>query len=111
MTAMPDLWPTLRGALAETTRAHWSTLRKISATTDPRLISAEAVATAALAYLAEPATWLAAQVTLAGDQAEEIATAANIDRRDLASALRRLEALDIAASAWAETAYQRANRR
>lgn len=111
MTTMPDLWPTLRGALTETTRAHWTTLRKIAATTDPRLISAEAVATAALAYLAEPGTWLAAQVTLAGDQAEQIATAAAIDPRDLATALRRLEALDIAASTWATTAYQREQRR
>lgn len=116
MTAQPDLWPALRSALAETTRTHWTTLRSIAASADPRLVAAESVATAALAYIQEPATWIAAQIILAAEghdagNAALLIEATGLAPRDLTTALRRLEALDVAARTWSEAAYQRKARR
>ena len=116
MTVQPDLWPQLRSALAETTRQHWTTLRRISGSTDPRLTAAESVATAALALIQEPATWVAAEIVLAvertsPEQASMLAEAVQLAPADFTAALRRLETLDVAARTWSETAYQRSRRR
>lgn len=101
----------LRSALAETAREHWHVLSLITPAPPPRLVAAEAVATAATAYLQHPATWhvsaaIARTAAAATPKLGHAVRAEQITRADLLHLLQQLHLLDSATRAWTSSAYQ-----
>ena len=108
---MPDLWPELRQAVADTARQHWAALRLIAPDVDPRTIAAESVATSATACIQDPALWQLLHLTDAmleqPARAKRLLLSAGLAPGSLTNLSHRLTLLDHAARAWTAEAYGR----